>query len=50
MIQDPCDVDDDRKFLLLKTNDVYIPMGVLFLISNFSKQVAYELLIDSSMI
>ena len=48
MIQDPHDVKEDKKFLLLNTGDLYIPMGVLYLISNFSKQIAYELLIDSS--
>ena len=48
MIQEPFDVKEDQKFLLLKAGEVYIPMGVLHLISNFSKQVAYELLIDSS--
>lgn len=48
MIQEPLDVDEDKKFLVLRAGDFYVPMGVLYLISNFSKQVAYELLIDSS--
>ena len=48
MIQDPHDIKNDQKYLLLKTGDLYVPMGVLYLISNFSKQIAYELLIDSS--